>query len=137
MIQIRPYADTDEANVARLWRYVFHDAPAWNHPESDIARKLSVQRELFLVATLDEELVGTAMGGYDGHRGWVYYVAVCPRRRRQGIGRALMQRVEEELKRVGCPKLNLQVRASNQEVVAFYQSLGYQVEERVSMGKRL
>ena len=137
MIRIRPYAETDEAAVARLWREVFPDAPAWNRPESDITRKLSVQRELFLVATLEEELVGTAMGGYDGHRGWVYYVAVSPRRRREGIGRALMQRIEEELTRLGCPKLNLQVRASNHEVVAFYEELGYQVEERVSMGKRL
>ena len=136
-MEIRPYSESDEAAVAALWRKVFPGSPAWNHPETDIQRKLSVQRELFLVALADGELVGTAMGGYDGHRGWVYYVAVSRRYRRRGIGTALMQRVEEELLRLGCPKINLQVRASNQEVVAFYEQLGYEVEERVSMGKRL
>ena len=77
------------------------------------------------------------MAGYDGHRGWVYYVAVRPGQRRRGIATALMRRAEEGLARIGCPKLNLQVRASNQAVVAFYRKLGYQVEERVSMAKRL
>lgn len=137
MIQIRPYSESDEAAVAELWREVFPDSPSWNHPETDIRRKLSVQRELFLVATLDSEIVGTAMAGYDGHRGWVYYVAVSPRYRRQGIGAALMRHVEQGLASLGCPKLNLQVRASNHEVVSFYEKLGYAAEERISMGKRL
>jgi ribosomal protein S18 acetylase RimI-like enzyme len=123
--------------VAALWRLVFPGAPVWNHPEIDIQRKLAVQRELFLVAVLDSEVVGTAMAGYDGHRGWVYYVAVSPRHRRRGIGTALMSSVEDRLAHLGCPKLNLQVRASNQEVVSFYEQLGYKVEQRVSMGKRL
>lgn len=136
-VQIRPFLDSDEAAVAALWREVFPGSPAWNHPETDIRRKLAVQRDLFLVAVLDSEIVGTAMGGYDGHRGWVYYVAVSPRHRRHGIGTALMTGVEEGLARIGCPKLNLQVRASNDQVVAFYERLGYKVEERVSMGKRL
>jgi ribosomal protein S18 acetylase RimI-like enzyme len=120
-----------------LWREVFPDSPPWNNPERDIKRKLSVQRDLFLVATNGSELIGTAMAGYDGHRGWVYYVAVRPEYRREGIGSALMNRVEEDLARLGCSKLNLQVRASNTEVVKFYQRLGYKTEERVSMGKRL
>lgn len=137
MVKIRSYLESDEVEVAALWREVFPHAPAWNQPELDIQRKLAVQRELFLVATLNDEVVGTAMGGYDGHRGWVYYVAVSPRHRRRGIGTALMRGVEEGLARLGCPKLNLQVRTSNHEVVAFYEQLGYQVEERVSMGKRL
>lgn len=137
MTQIRPYADSDEAAVAELWRQVFPGSPSWNHPETDIQRKLSVQRELFLVAALGSEIVGTAMAGYDGHRGWVYYVAVSPRHRRQGIGTALMNNVEQRLASLGCPKLNLQVRASNHEVVSFYENLGYAVEERISMGKRL
>jgi ribosomal protein S18 acetylase RimI-like enzyme len=136
-MEIRPYLESDEASVVKLWREVFPDSPAWNRPETDIQRKLSVQRELFLVATVGTQLVGSAMAGYDGHRGWVYYVAVSPRYRRQGIGTALMQNVEERLARLGCPKLNLQVRASNEEVVAFYKRLGYDVEERISMGKRL
>ena len=137
MIQIRPYSESDEAAVADLWRQVFPGSPSWNHPETDIQRKLSVQRELFLVAALGSEIVGTAMAGYDGHRGWVYYVAVSPRHRRQGIGTALMNNVEQRLASLGCPKLNLQVRASNHEVVSFYESLGYEAEERISMGKRL
>lgn len=136
-MEIRPYLESDEAIVAALWREVFPDAPAWNIPEADIKRKLAVQRELFLVAQIGSEVVGTAMAGYDGHRGWVYYVVIGPRYRRQRIGTALMERVEEGLARLGCPKVNLQVRASNEGVVSFYKKLGYEVEERVSMGKRL
>lgn len=137
MIEIRPYSETDEAAVADLWREVFPDSPSWNDPETDIRRKLAVQRELFLVASQGRELVGTALAGYDGHRGWVHFVAVSPRHRRQGIGRALMEGVEEKLSRLGCPKLNLQIRAANTDVVAFYKRLGYAVEDRVSMGKLL
>jgi len=136
-MEIRPYLESDEAAVAELWREVFPEAPAWNVPAADIERKLTVQRELFLVATIGSEVVGTAMGGYDGHRGWVYYVAVRPRFRRQGIGTALMERVEAGVARLGCTKINLQVRASNEGVVSFYKKLGYQIEERISMGKRL
>jgi ribosomal protein S18 acetylase RimI-like enzyme len=136
-MKIRPYRESDEAAVTALWREVFPKAPAWNVPEDDIRRKLTVQRELFLVAAVGSEIVGTTMAGYDGHRGWVYYVVVSPRHRRQGIGTALMKRAEEALAQLGCPKVNLQVRASNEQVVAFYNTLGYQVEERVSMGKRL
>ncbi len=134
---IRPYRQSDGPAVAALWRKVFPDSPSWNHPETDIRRKLAVQRELFLVAVHRTELLGTVMAGYDGHRGWVHYVAVSPRHRRQGIGAALMRGVEERLAALGCPKLNLQVRASNDDVILFYRSLGYDVEDRVSMGKRL
>ncbi|MGD2077929.1 MAG: GNAT family acetyltransferase [Chloroflexota bacterium] len=136
-IVIRPYAEPDEAGVANLWRDVFPNAPVWNRPEEDIRRKLAIQRELFLVAEAGGRIVGSAMAGYDGHRGWVYYVAVTPRRQRQGIGTALMREVEWRLARIGCPKVNLQVRADNEALVAFYRRLGYMVEERVSMGKRL
>jgi ribosomal protein S18 acetylase RimI-like enzyme len=140
-VRIRPYRDSDELAVATLWREIFPDAPAHNQPERDIWRKLSVQRELFLVAVESggaaERVVGTAMAGYDGHRGWLYYLSVHPSLRRQGIGRALMDRVEADLGAMGCPKLNLQVRAGNIGAVAFYRHLGFSVEERVSMGKRL
>ena len=136
-VEIRPYVESDEVAVAALWREVFPESSAWNHPETDIQRKLAVQRELFLVAVLGDEIVGTAMGGYDGHRGWIYYVVVSPRHRRQGIGTALMTSVEQRIVRLGCPKINLQVRASNHQVVSFYERLGYKIEERVSMGKRL
>jgi hypothetical protein len=136
-MEIRPYKESDEQAVAQLWREVFPDSPAWNRPEDDIRRKLAIQRDLFLVAEIDSEIVGTAMAGYDGHRGWVYYVTVNPRQQRKGIGAALMHQVEDELAKIGCSKLNLQVRSSNQGVVAFYKKLGYIVEDRVSMAKRL
>jgi ribosomal protein S18 acetylase RimI-like enzyme len=136
-ILIRPYEETDEAAVVDLWQEVFPDAPACNDPVSDIRLKLTVQPELFFIAMKDRQLVGTAMAGYDGHRGWVYYVVVSRNHRRQGIGSALMGHSEEALREKGCPKLNLQVRASNHEVVAFYRQLGYEIEERVSMAKRL
>ena len=90
-----------------------------------------------IIAIEDATVVGTAMGGYDGHRGWVYYVAVDPAYRRKGIGMALMEQVEVGLARIGCPKLNLQVRASDSEVIEFYRKLGYRVEARVSMAKHL
>jgi ribosomal protein S18 acetylase RimI-like enzyme len=134
---IRPYEESDEGAVVGLWREVFPDAPPWNDPVQDIRRKLALQRELFLVATVNAKLVGTAMGGYDGHRGWVYYVAVQPDHRRRGIGKALMKEVEKRLAALDCPKLNLQVRGSDEEAVTFYKKIGFAIEERVSMGKLL
>lgn len=123
--------------VIALWREVFPDAPPWNDPEADICRKLRVQRELFFVAVLGSDLVGTAMAGYDGHRGWIYYVAVSQKYRKRGIGKALMYALEEKLVKMDCPKINLQVRGSNTQAVLFYERLGYEVEDRVSMGKPL
>lgn len=136
-IEIRPFEDADEDAVAALWREIFPDDPPWNEPSLVIAGKRAVQRELFLVAMEGRALAGTAMGGYDGHRGWVYAVAVRPDLRRRGIGARLMARLESALVRLGCPKVNLQVRAGNEAVVAFYQRLGYSVEQRVSLGKVL
>ncbi len=136
-LNIRPYIDADEAGVIRLWREVFPDNPAWNDPKQDILRKLNCQRELFLVGERDGEVVATVMAGFDGHRGWVHLVAVALRCRRQGVGRAVMLAAEKALRHIGCTKINLQVRATNQGVVAFYEKLGYAVEERISMGKRL
>jgi ribosomal protein S18 acetylase RimI-like enzyme len=136
-IEVRPYLESDRTAVVALWRQVFSDVPGRNDPEKDIKRKLGVQRELFLVATSGSMLVGTAMAGYDGHRGWVHYLAVHPDHRKHGIGTALMRSVEERLTRMGCPKLNLQVRAINQGVLPFYERLGYRVEDRISMGKPL
>jgi len=136
-VQIRPYQDSDRQAVIALWRRVFPDAPAHNDPATDIDRKLAVQSELFFVALSGESLIGTAMAGFDGHRGWVYYVAVSPEYRRRGVGTALMRRVEEALAARECGKLNLQIRASNEPVVAFYRALGYAIEDRISMGKHL
>ena len=136
-MEIRPFIESDEEQVASLWRESFPNSPPWNDPHLDIQRKLAIQRELFLVAVIDGRIVGTAMTGYDGHRAWVYYVAVHPEQRRRGIGTALMRRVEAELEKRGCPKLNLQVRSSNSSIVRFYEHLGYKVEDHISMGKLL
>ena len=136
-MEIRPYAECDEAEVVELWSEAIPSAPVWNDPARDIERKLAVQREIFLVAVREGRVIGTAMGGYDGHRGWIYYVVVRPDCRLQGVGTALVTAVEQGLARLGCPKVNLQIRASNGSVATFYQRLGYSREKRISMGKRL
>ena len=136
-MHIRPYEESDEQQVVSLWREVLgYDSPH-NEPGITLQRKLAFQRELFFVAVIDESVVGTVMGGYDGHRGWIYSLAVDPESRRRGIGKALMAHVEGALLELGCPKINLQIYSANHEVVAFYEALGYGVEERISMGKRL
>jgi ribosomal protein S18 acetylase RimI-like enzyme len=136
-VDIRSFREADEDAVIALWKNVFaYDAPH-NDPAQIIRHKLAVQRELFFVALVDGVLAGTVMGGYDGHRGWVYSLAVSPAFRRRGVGTKLVRHLERELAAWGCPKVNLQVLASNAPTVAFYQKLGYAVEERVSMGKLL
>lgn len=135
-MQIRPFERSDQRAVVALWEECRLTRP-WNDPHKDIARKLAVQPELFLVGVVDGAVVATVMAGYDGHRGWVNYLAVAPVFRGRGFGRALMQRVEELLLEHGCPKLNLQVRASNHAAIDFYRHLGYVQDESVSLGKRL
>ncbi|MCS5735644.1 GNAT family acetyltransferase [Herbiconiux sp. CPCC 203386] len=135
MRSFRP-ADTDA--VVALWQACGLVRP-WNDPRKDIARKLTTQPELFLVAeSIDTgALLGSAMVGYDGHRGWVNYLAVDPAAQGGGIGRALMTEAETLLRERGCPKLNLQIRAGNEPVMAFYEALGYAPDGAVSFGKRL
>jgi ribosomal protein S18 acetylase RimI-like enzyme len=120
-----------------LWTAVFAYPAPHNEPTRVIRDKPAVQPELFFVALLDGVLVGTVLGGYDGHRWWLYSLAVSPQARRQGIGTGLMHHLESELAVQGCPKVNLQVLASNAETIEFYKKLGYSVEERISMGKLL
>ena len=134
---VRAYQAVDRQTVGELWRVVFPDAPAWNVPEDDIVQKLTVQPELFLVAYLKSALVGTVMAGFDGHRGWIHLLAVSPAHRRSRVGDALMRAAEAGLAERGCNKVNLQVRVGNEQVISFYEKLGYDVEERVSMGKRI
>jgi ribosomal protein S18 acetylase RimI-like enzyme len=136
-MDIRPFHESDEAEVIALWTDVFGYAAPHNDPATVIEHKLACQRDLFFIARLDGRLAGTVVGGYDGHRGWVYSLAVRPDVRRRGVGTALMRHVERELASRGCPKVNLQVLATNAATVAFYQKLGYSVEERISMGKIL
>ena len=135
-MELRPYAAADENAVVELWQRCELTRP-WNHPRKDIQRKLTTQPELFLVGELDGRIIATVMAGFDGHRGWVNYLAVAPEHRTRGYGRLLMQHVEESLTTKGCPKLNLQVRAGNRDVLEFYRKLGYSTDEVVSLGKRL
>jgi len=135
-IQIRPYEESDEDAVVALWKACGLTRP-WNDPHKDIARKLAVQREWFLVGTLEGRVVASVMAGYEGHRGWVNYLAVAPVARMRGAGRALMAEVERLLLAAGCPKINLQIRSDNAAVIEFYRRLGYGNDEVVSFGKRL
>lgn len=136
-MDIRPYRDEDEPAVVDLWAQVFPSAAPHNDPRLSISRKTRHDDDLFLVATLDGEVVGTVMGGYDGHRGWIYSLAVVPLQQRRGIGTALVLRIEELLQDRGSVKINLQLRGDNAAVAGFYENLGYVVENRVSMGKRI
>ena len=135
-LEIRPYSETDQDAVVELWRACGLVAPQ-NDPVKDIRRKLRVRRDLFLVGMLDGRIVATVMAGYEGHRGWVNYLAVAPDCRRRGFGRRMMDEAEALLRAAGCPKINLQVRSSNSDVIGFYRSIGYAVDDVVSMGKRL
>ena len=135
-ITIRTFRRADRSQVVELWRSCDLLRP-WNDPHADIERKLTQQPDLFLVAELDADVVGTVMAGYEGHRGWLNYLAVAPDRRRLSLGRRLVAAAEALLAERGCPKVNLQIRSSNAGVVEFYERLGYRVDEVISMGKRL
>lgn len=135
-MQIRSFQDSDEKAVIALWEQCALVTPL-NDPSDDISRKLQVNPELFLVGVIDGQVVATVMAGYEGHRGWINYLAVAPRMQRQGLGRQMMAAAEERLRAAGCPKVNLLVRSTNQYVLGFYAALGYVRDEVVSMGKRL
>ncbi len=135
-LHIRPFALPDSEAVIAIWEACGLTVP-WNDPHKDIARKMQVNPELFLVAERDGRIAGTVMGGYEGHRGWINYLAVLPECQQQGVGRALMDAVEAKLLALGCPKINLQVRQSNTAVIQFYGHLGYHIDNVISLGKRL
>ena len=136
-MQIRPYQHpSDLQPVIDLWIKCDLTRP-WNNPEKDIFRKLKIAPELFLVGEIGGKIVATAMGGYEGHRGWVNYLGVDPEYQRQGLAREMMEEIERLLKEWGCPKINLQIRNTNLNAIEFYRRIGYNVEEITSMGKRL
>ncbi len=135
-MHIRPFEDADEAAVIALWLRCGLLRP-WNDAHKDIARKRRVQPELFLVGIIDGAIVAAVMAGYDGHRGWVNYLAVDPARRRSGLGRTMMVEVERRLRSLGCAKVNLQIRHENREAIAFYERIGFTEDQVVSFGKRL
>jgi ribosomal protein S18 acetylase RimI-like enzyme len=137
MMQIRVFDEADGPAVISLWKQVFAYPEPRNDPAAIIRRKLAAQRDLFFVAVADGKVVGTVMGSYDGHRGWIYSLAVDAEYRRQKLGTALIRHVEKALAEQGSPKINLQVLSSNAGAIEFYEKLGYHVEERISMGKVL
>ena len=135
-IEISPYDANDESEVIALWNacgLVTHT----NDPRKDINRKLEVDRNLFLVGRNQNAVVATVMGGYEGHRGWINYLAVAPLERRKGYGQKMMAAVEGLIGKKGCPKINLQVRAANEDVIEFYKALGYRVDDVIGLGERL
>ncbi|MEX3763025.1 GNAT family acetyltransferase [Paraburkholderia phenoliruptrix] len=140
-VSIRRFEARDTDAVIALWQEAFPEyrdaTKPQRNPRLSIANKLATQPELFFVAVLDERVVGSVMGGYDGHRGWLYSLAVDESLRRHGIGSRLVAHVEAALTALGCPKLNLQVLSAKSEVRAFYEALGYRADAVVSLGKRL
>ena len=135
-MNIRRFEPQDEEQVIVLWKECNLVVP-WNDPKKDIQRKLKVNPELFFVSVENDKIVGTIMGGYEGHRGWVNYLAVSPSHQRKGYGRQLMEAVEVKLRAMGCPKINLQGRETNLAVIEVYKAIGYNMDDVVSMGKRL
>ena len=136
MLEIRPFHLADEEAVVQLWRDCDLLRPA-NDPHHDIQRKLAMQPELFLVGTWDGQIVASVMAGYEGHRGWLNYLAVAPACRHRGFGRQIVAAAEARLQLLGCPKINLQVRSGNVAALDFYQKTGFRMDEVVSLGKRL
>ena len=134
---ILPYDDgAHRGQVIALWKAVFGYTAAHNDPGRSIDRKLACD-DLFWVAEQGGLVVGTVMAGYDGHRGWIYSLAVRPDLRRGGIGAGLMRAAEERLAGLGCDKVNLQIVGGNEGAKEFYESCGFLEEDRISMGKRL
>ena len=133
---IRQFAPNDTNRVIFIWEQcdLVRD---WNNPNFDIQRKLNFQKELFFVGLLNDEIIATAMFGYDGHRGWLNYFAVLPNFQKRGFGKRLMTFGEMVLKEKGCPKLNLQIRNDNTKAINFYQNVGYKEDAAISFGKRL
>ena len=134
---IRSATGADRASVVLLWETAFPDDPPHNAPRKVFDAKLAVKDDMLLVAVDGDAVIGTTMAGYDGHRGWLHKVAVLPRYRRRGVATALVRRAVLALRSVGCAKVNLQIRATNAEVRGFYESLGFEIEERLSMAMHI
>lgn len=133
---VRQFTAQDTDQVVALWQECELTRP-WNNPLLDIERKQQLGDSLFLVGELDNHLMASVMGGYDGHRGWMYYLAVSPKHQRCGYAREIISHLEQKLIALGCPKLNLQIRSDNIAVQEFYHEIGFTEDATVSMGKRL
>lgn len=152
MVTIEPYRDAFFGGVKALWEESFPDDPPWNRAEIAIPAKMAQQPDLFVVAVdrsgsdagqvvggevVGGQVVGAALGGYDGHRGWIYSVAVREHRRREKLGARLVGAMEARFAELGCVKINLQVRSLNLGLVNFYHGVGYRTDDRITMGKLL
>lgn len=133
---IVPYQPKYKKEVIALWETCNLTRP-WNNPGLDIERVMKVNPDLFLVGIVEGKVVATVMGGYDGHRGWAYYLGVDPSCRLRGLGRRMMETLTGKLLAMGCPKINIQVRDDNPEALAFYEKLGYTPDNVLSIGRRL
>ncbi|MBX9664379.1 GNAT family acetyltransferase [Novosphingobium sp.] len=136
-MEIRPYQAADFDGLDALWREAFPNDPPRNRAAQSVPAKLALNDNLLFVAVEDDQVLGSIMAGYDGHRGWLYSVAVREDAKRRGIGTALVQKAEAALRALGCCKINLQVRSTNAAVIDFYKGLGFSVEDHVSMGRLL
>lgn len=136
VFHIRQYSPDDQKAVIELWQKCNVIRPQ-NNPYRDIERKLKVNPELFLVGLIDGKIVATVMGGYEGHRGWLNYLAVDPDYQKKGLGKQIVKVVEDRLSAIGCPKINLQIRTNNLSAISFYERIGYKNDYVISMGKRL
>jgi len=135
-MEIRVYQKSDENDVVKLWKECGVIVP-WNNPQLDIDRKLKENLEEILVGLIDDDIMATAMVGYDGHRGWVYYLGIKPKYQKMGYGYQIMEAAEKYLLESGCPKINIMVRDTNSEVINFYEAIGYEKQNIVTLGKRL
>jgi ribosomal protein S18 acetylase RimI-like enzyme len=135
-MEIREFQESDEKDVIELWFKCNLVLPGSN-PKRDIERKLRVDRDLFLVGCVKGKIIASVLGGYDGHRGCINLLAVDPKYQRKGYGRLIMEAVEQRIKEKGCHRINLQVRATNKEVIEFYEAIGYTDDNVVGLGKLL
>ena len=133
---IRKYEEKDEEQVVNLWEQCNLIVPQ-NDPHEDIKKKIEFQPNLLFVGTVNDEVVSSIMVGYEGHRGWVNYMAVLPEYQNKGYGRQIVNKGIAELKKMGCLKVNLQVREYNKDVIEFYENLGFSNDRVVSLGKHL
>jgi len=132
----RKYQEKDRDQVINLWTDVFQETTTYNAPDAMLDEKLAID-DLVFVADSDTGILGACMAGYDGHRGWLYAIAVSPAQRLTGVGHSLVDFALASLGALGCHKVNLQIRGSNPNAAGFYNKLGFQVEDRISMGLTL
>ena len=132
----RKFKKSDTEEVIKLWKKCKLIVP-WNDPCKDINRKLSIKDNLFIIGEMNKHIIASAMAGYDGHRGYIYYLAVIPEYQKKGIGSSLVSIVEKKLLQLGCPKINLFVRNTNIRVKAFYGMNDYEIQDSQIYGKRL